>query len=181
MELRTLLFFVNKKSNSEKTILVLAASNHPWNVDEAFRRRFEKRIYIPLPDGPAREEMLRLHLTGMTLNSNLQLQKVGKKLIGYSGADILSVCRYDSLHSFFIDEMLSRLYFFLFHRDAAMMSLRRKIAGKSTDEIRQLTKEDLEEPITSQDFHDAIKRCKTSVSTADMSAYDNWMKEFGSS
>ena len=48
------------QEDSEETILVLAASNHPWNVDEAFRRRFEKRIYIPLPDLPAREEMLRL-------------------------------------------------------------------------------------------------------------------------
>lgn len=61
-----------------------------------------------------------------------------------------------------------------------MMSLRRKIAGKSTEEIRQLTKEDLEEPITGQDFIDAIKRCKTSVSTSDINAYESWMKEFGS-
>jgi katanin p60 ATPase-containing subunit A1 len=78
-------------------------------------------------------------------------------LEGYSGADLLSVCR-----------------------DAAMMSLRRKIAGKSTEQIRQLTKDDLDEPITSQDFFDAVKRCKTSVSSTDMAAYENWMKEFGS-
>lgn len=60
------------------------------------------------------------------------------------------------------------------------MSLRRKIAGKSNEEIQKLTKEDLEEPITSQDFHDAIKRCKTSVSPSDITTYDAWMKEFGS-
>jgi katanin p60 ATPase-containing subunit A1 len=81
------------QEDSDETILVLAASNHPWNVDEAFRRRFEKRIYIPLPDLPAREEMLRLHLVGMKLDNNLQLPKIAKKLDGYSGADVLSVCR----------------------------------------------------------------------------------------
>lgn len=35
----------------EKVIMVLGATNHPWDIDEAFRRRFEKRVYIPMPDG----------------------------------------------------------------------------------------------------------------------------------
>jgi hypothetical protein len=38
-------------SNEDKVIMVLAATNHPWDIDEAFRRRFEKRVYIPLPNG----------------------------------------------------------------------------------------------------------------------------------
>jgi SpoVK/Ycf46/Vps4 family AAA+-type ATPase len=38
-------------SQEDKVIMVLAATNHPWDIDEAFRRRFEKRIYIPLPNG----------------------------------------------------------------------------------------------------------------------------------
>ena len=38
-------------SHEDKVIMVLAATNHPWDIDEAFRRRFEKRIYIPLPNG----------------------------------------------------------------------------------------------------------------------------------
>ena len=144
-------------------------------VDEAFRRRFEKRIYIPLPNESAREEMLKLHLTGMKLDSRLNMQKIAKKLDGYSGADILSVCRW-----FRIQNLQLLLLIYGFGRDGAMMSLRRKIANKSTDEIHQLTKEDLEEPITGQDLHDAIKRCKTSVSPSDINKYDTWMKEFGS-
>jgi SpoVK/Ycf46/Vps4 family AAA+-type ATPase len=37
--------------SDEDRIMVLAATNHPWDIDEAFRRRFQKRVYIPLPNG----------------------------------------------------------------------------------------------------------------------------------
>lgn len=42
---------LNATMQDDKVIMVLAATNHPWDIDEAFRRRFEKRIYIALPNG----------------------------------------------------------------------------------------------------------------------------------
>ena len=44
--------------------MVLGATNLPWALDSAIRRRFEKRIYIPLPDEPARSYMIRNSLKG---------------------------------------------------------------------------------------------------------------------
>jgi len=44
--------------NDDKGILVLGATNIPWGLDPAVRRRFEKRIYIPLPEQHAREYLL---------------------------------------------------------------------------------------------------------------------------
>jgi len=54
--------------NDTEGILVLGATNIPWVLDAAIRRRFEKRIYIPLPEANARTNMFRVNL-GSTPNS----------------------------------------------------------------------------------------------------------------
>lgn len=43
-------------------MVVLAATNFPWDIDEALRRRLEKRIYIPLPEKDERLELLNINL-----------------------------------------------------------------------------------------------------------------------
>lgn len=43
-------------------MVVLAATNFPWDIDEALRRRLEKRIYIPLPEREERLELLHINL-----------------------------------------------------------------------------------------------------------------------
>jgi katanin p60 ATPase-containing subunit A1 len=68
----------------------------------------------------------------------------------------------------------------VFLRDAAMMTMRRKISGRSPKEIKSMKKEDLDVPITTKDFDDALSRCKKSVSETDVKRYENWLKQFGS-
>ncbi|ODM91534.1 Katanin p60 ATPase-containing subunit A-like 1, partial [Orchesella cincta] len=144
-------------SHEEKPVMVLAATNHPWDIDDAFRRRFEKRIYIPLPNSDARESLLELNLKDVSLENEIKLREIAKKLNGYSGADITSVCR-----------------------DAAMMTMRRKISGRTPEEIKSMKKEDLDLPITGKDFDEALARCKRSVSDADVKRYEKWLKQYGS-
>lgn len=75
-------------------VLVLGATNIPWTLDAAIRRRFEKRIYIPLPEAPARTEILKLHLGSTPHNLTEEDQRLlGQKTEGYSGADISIVVR----------------------------------------------------------------------------------------
>ena len=75
-------------------ILVLGATNIPWGLDAAIRRRFEKRIYIPLPESAARKRMFEIHIgdTSTSLSPS-DYTSLGLKTEGYSGADIGIVVR----------------------------------------------------------------------------------------
>ncbi|ONK55522.1 uncharacterized protein A4U43_UnF2240 [Asparagus officinalis] len=53
-------FHVEGVGNNDQKVLVLAATNTPYALDQAIRRRFDKRIYIPLPDPKARQHMFKL-------------------------------------------------------------------------------------------------------------------------
>ena len=48
-----------------KNIMVLAATNRPFDLDEALRRRLEKGIYIPLPKEEGRKQLFNINLKGM--------------------------------------------------------------------------------------------------------------------
>ncbi|XP_030373485.1 katanin p60 ATPase-containing subunit A1 isoform X1 [Scaptodrosophila lebanonensis] len=141
----------------DKVIMVLAATNHPWDIDEAFRRRFEKRIYIPLPNEETRSALLKLCLRDVCLSPNLNTNLIGDELSGYSGSDISNVCR-----------------------DASMMAMRRQISGRTPEQIKQIRREDVDLPITLQDFQDAMQRTKKSVSADDVTRFEKWMEEYGS-
>ncbi|XP_059196915.1 vacuolar protein sorting-associated protein 4B-like [Centropristis striata] len=80
--------------NNNEGVLVLGATNIPWTLDSAIRRRFEKRIYIPLPQEHARSFMFKLHL-GSTPSQLTEADFValGKKTDGYSGADVSIIVR----------------------------------------------------------------------------------------
>ncbi|CAJ1362571.1 unnamed protein product, partial [Effrenium voratum] len=68
-------------------LFVLATSNSPWDLDEALRRRLEKRIYIPLPEEDARHRMLEHFLKDIVLAEDVDLADLARKLERYSGAD----------------------------------------------------------------------------------------------
>ncbi|KAJ3108240.1 Katanin p60 ATPase-containing subunit A1 [Phlyctochytrium planicorne] len=156
----------------EPIVMVLAATNFPWHIDEALRRRLEKRICkpfvlsfllttlkdIPLPDVESRMELLRINLQAIKVMEDLSLEELAEKLDGYSGADITNICR-----------------------DASMMSMRRRIRGLTPDQIKNIPKEELEIPASKDDFVVAIGRIQSSVGQADLKRYKEWMDEFGRS
>jgi vacuolar protein-sorting-associated protein 4 len=74
--------------------LVLGATNLPWSLDTALRRRFEKRIYIPLPEKEARLALLKNKLKGLDGNmTDEDYNVVADKTEGYSGSDLEILCK----------------------------------------------------------------------------------------
>jgi len=153
---------VNNNSTSEdggkKIVMVLAATNFPWDIDEALRRRLEKRIYIPLPSFESRKELIRINLKSVEVAPDVDIDEVARRTDGYSGDDLTNVCR-----------------------DASMNGMRRKIAGKTRDEIKNMSKDDIaKDPIAMCDFEEALSKVQRSVSVADIERHEKWFTEFGS-
>jgi transitional endoplasmic reticulum ATPase len=82
----------DKKSG--RPILLMGATNVPWQLDPAMLRpgRFDEKIYIPLPDLAARRKMLELYLSKRPLATNVDLDAFAQNLDGFSGADIKYLC-----------------------------------------------------------------------------------------
>ncbi|WP_405662615.1 ATP-binding protein [Streptomyces sp. NBC_01166] len=80
-------------SAANEGVFVLAATNVPWDVDNALRRpgRLDRTILVLPPDGPAREAILRHHLRDRPIK-NIDLGKLAKITDGLSGADLAHVC-----------------------------------------------------------------------------------------
>ncbi|KAF5739125.1 hypothetical protein HS088_TW12G00324 [Tripterygium wilfordii] len=146
------------EDGSRKIVMVLAATNFPWDIDEALRRRLEKRIYIPLPNFESRKELIRINLKTVEVSADVDIDEVARRTDGYSGDDLTNVCR-----------------------DASLNGMRRKIAGKTRDEIKNMPKDEISnDPVAMCDFEEALIKVQRSVSQADIEKHEKWFTEFGS-
>jgi len=77
-----------------RDVTVIAATNRPDIIDPALLRpgRFDRRIYVKLPDKEARKEIFRIHTRKKPLAKDVDLDKLADKTDGYTGSDIATVC-----------------------------------------------------------------------------------------
>ena len=139
-------------TKKEDRIVVIGATNLPWEIDPAFRSRFEKRIYINLPDLPARAKIFEIHSKGVEADETVDFQLIGEMSDGYSGRDIQLICR-----------------------EAVMMPVRElDISGALDDpDIKA-------RPITLEDFMTSFEKIKPSVAPEELLKHRDWAEEFGS-
>ena len=131
-------------------LYVIGATNKPWSLDWPFLRRFQKRIYVPLPSLKSRMEMLKLYTSPLKLNPEVNLRELAKMTEGYSGSDIRDICQAVQIR------VVSELF----------------DCGDACDESSQ-TRE-----ITQDDFKNILRMRRPSVSQDMLRAYVSWSDNF---
>ncbi|XP_063367294.1 spastin [Cydia amplana] len=135
-------------------LIVMAATNRPHELDEAALRRFPKRVYVSLPELRTREQLLRGVLARGAAAAAVtpeELARLAALTDGYSGSDLTALCR-----------------------DAALQPIREL----DPEEVKCLDLS-LVRPITFQDFMDALKRIRPSVSPHSLVGYQKWSVQYG--
>jgi len=187
---------VGKNSNN---VLILGATNVPWELDAAIRRRFEKRVYIPLPEAEARTYMVKLHLGDTPNNlSDNDFSKIGNITEGASGSDIqvlvkealmqpLRTCQKAQQFMPVGDSLIPCEEY----PNCARCPPKLSSDGKGKDytcnscgalrmSIWDFEPEKLKAPdVAFMHFEAVLKNGFSSVSSDELKEYDSWTKQFG--
>ncbi|KAL3828557.1 hypothetical protein ACJIZ3_017359 [Penstemon smallii] len=168
--------------HNDDKVLVLAATNTPYALDQAIRRRFDKRIYIPLPDQKARQHMFKVHLGDTPHNlTESDFEVLARKSEGFSGSDI-SVCVKDVL--FEPVRKTQDAMFFIKSSNDTWIPCGPKQPGAVQITMQELATEGLAAkiippPISKTDFDKVLARQKPTVSKSDLDVHERFTKEFG--
>ncbi|MHA1966883.1 MAG: AAA family ATPase [Candidatus Hodarchaeales archaeon] len=135
----------------EELLVTVGATNTPWDIDAAMRRRFERRVYITLPTKEAREKMFDIHTRGVNLDSDVNFTELSNYTAGYTAADIALLCR-----------------------EALMYPIR------ELDAEGALKNKDIQPRAPSiSDFLTSMESIKPSVSPKELTRYEEWKDQFG--
>ncbi len=140
------------RSKQEDRLVVLGATNRPWDLDPAFRRRFERRIMVPIPEHEARVRIFEIHTQGIELAADVDFDHLARITEGYAGSDIALICR-----------------------EASLAPIREMDASGA---IRN--KEIMARPVQSQDFLTSIDNIRSVISPKELQRYLDWDETHGS-
>jgi SpoVK/Ycf46/Vps4 family AAA+-type ATPase len=140
-------------TSKQGRVLVIGATNRPQELDEAARRRFTKRMYIPLPTESDRRILLHVMLKDNKHKlTEAQIESLAKDTEGFSGADLKALCT-----------------------DASMGPLRQLGPMAMSVEVDAIP------PISFKHFKKSLKGTRPSVAPDDLTQYIEWNRVYGSS
>jgi SpoVK/Ycf46/Vps4 family AAA+-type ATPase len=150
--------FESKQDN--RLVIILAATNKPWLLDEAVLSRFDIKLYIPPPSKEVRIRMIRHFIedAGFEIGPDISYEEIAERTERFTGRDIEALCKKA------IQNMLIRV-----NPEIKMID---KI---SIDNIRKMTYKI--DKIKKIDFEKAFENVKPSVSEEELKLYELWNKE----
>ncbi|KAI9809643.1 MAG: Vacuolar protein sorting-associated protein 4 [Sarcosagium campestre] len=165
-----------------KGVLILGATNIPWQLDGAIRRRFQRRVHISLPDLPGRMRMFEMAVgtTPCELKA-ADFKTLGQLSDGYSGSDI-TIAVQDALMQPVRKIQTATHYKKVMDADVEKLTpcspgdagaLEMNWTEVESDKL-------LEPPLMLKDFVKAVKGARPTVSQEDVKKSDEWTAEFGS-
>jgi SpoVK/Ycf46/Vps4 family AAA+-type ATPase len=140
---------INGKSK-ESQLYVIGATNKPWSLEAGFLRRFQKRIYVTLPDIASRTNLFTQYTQPLNVDGTLRVDELGKTTEAYSASDIKDICQ--SVQLRVVNELFE--------------------SGKAMENGTN------PRPITMGDFKEILKVRKPSVSVDMIRAYMRWSDQF---
>jgi SpoVK/Ycf46/Vps4 family AAA+-type ATPase len=140
---------INGKSK-ETQLYVIGATNKPWSLEAGFLRRFQKRIYVTLPDIASRTNLFNQYTTPLKKEKTLKNEELAKFTEGYSASDIKDICQSAQLRV--VNELFE--------------------SGKAMD-VQQIPR-----AIIASDFKEIFKIRKPSVTSEMIRAYMKWSDQF---
>ena len=154
-ELLTCMDGFESKSN-DALVLVVAATNKPWLIDQAILSRFGKLAYVALPQAEARKRIFELHLTKKGYTVAGSFDEFAARTEGYSGREIEQVCKE------LVRNMISRA-----NPDLA------DVAEKGKQAVQSYTLKT--EPISVQQLESVLSGMRPTINRADLSRYETWI------
>ncbi|MEM0232181.1 MAG: ATP-binding protein, partial [Candidatus Methanomethyliaceae archaeon] len=130
-------------------LYVIGATNKPWTLDWGFIRRFQKRIYVPVPDYETRLKIYELYTKKLVMEG-VDLREIARMSEGYSGSDIRDVCQ----------------------------AVQLRVVSELFESGKYLDKNAKPRPITMEDFKQIISQRKPSITQDMIKAYELWAESF---
>lgn len=140
---------INNKSKNTK-LYVIGATNKPWSLEAGFLRRFQKRIYVTLPDNDSRNYLFRQYTMPLKKDKTLKIDELSKLFQGYSASDIKDICQ------------------------AAQL----RVVNELFESGKAMETQSHPRSISMNDFKEIIKMRKPSVSIDMIRAYMKWSEQF---
>lgn len=130
-------------------VYVVGATNKPWALDEAFIRRFQKRIFVPLPNGEARTELVSIYSKELTLSGDVSVDELVRMTDGYSASDIHDI----------------------------MQSAQIKVV-RELFQSQKITERSRPRAISMEDIREILRKRRPSVSSDTLRFYDKWYERY---